>query len=131
MTIEELSGYYKYSVKIKALSEEIEYMRGKTPGLCAKYGGSAGHSGAISDNVGNMAAAIADKVSELEKMKALCEAERAKISDFILAVKDPLISGMMYARFILCKSWYAVALYVGGGNTADSCRMSVFRFCGK
>lgn len=131
MTIEELSEYYKYSVKIKALSEEIEYMRGKTPGLCAKYGGSTGRNAVTSDNVGNIASAIADKVSELEKMKFICESERAKISDFVLAVKDPLISGMMYARFILLKSWYGVAMYVGGNNTADSCRMAVFRYCGK
>ena len=131
MTIEELSAYYKYSIKIKALSEEIEYMRGKTPGLCAQYGGAGGRSGAVSDSVGNMAVSIADKVSELEKMKVFCELERAKISDYIFSVNDPLVSGMMYARFILLKSWHAVAMYVGGGNTADSCRMAVFRYCGK
>lgn len=131
MTIEELSAYYKYTVKIKALTDEIEYMRGKTVGLCATYGGVGGRSGAISDNTGNTATAAADKTRELEKIKMLCEVERAKISDYVLSVNDPLVSGMMYARFILCKSWYGVAMYVGGNNTADSCRMAVFRYVKK
>lgn len=130
MTIEELSEYYKYTVKIKALSDELAYLRGKQPGLCAKYSGS-GRAGVISDSTGDTAAAIADKADELRRMKLLCEAERAKISDYVLSVKDPLISGMMYARFILGKSWYGVAMYVGGNNTADSCRMAVFRYCGR
>lgn len=105
MTIEELSEYYRYSVEIKALDDELKYNRGK-PGE-------------------------EDTIANLEKLKALCEVKRAKISDYIFSVKDPLVVGMMYARFILCKSWYGVAMYVGGNNTADSCRMTVFRYCGK
>lgn len=131
MTVEELSGYYKYSLKIKALNDEIAYLGGKSSGLCASYGGIGGRSGKVSDITGETASAIADKISELEKTKVFCEAERAKISDYIFSVKDPLISAMMYARFILCKSWFGVSMYIGGNNTADSCRMAVFRYCKK
>ncbi len=131
LTIEELSEYYKYSAKIKALDDEIKYLRGSAPGLCARYGGSGG-SGGVSDHTGNMGVSIAERQNELEKLKLLCEAQRERISTYILeVVSDPLISSMMYARFILFKSWYGVAMYVGGNNTADSCRKAVFRYCGK
>lgn len=101
MTIEELSEYYRYSVEIKALDDELRYIRGKQ--------------------------GEAETIAKLEKLKALCEVQRARISDYIFSVNDPLVVGMLYARFILCKSWYGVAMYVGGNNTADSCRMTVFR----
>ena len=105
MTINELSAYYKYTVKIKALNSEIDYLRGSAPGLCAKYGSGGSSGSGVSDVTGNMAIHIAEKVSELERLKYLCEMERAKISHFVLElVPDPLVSAMMYARFILCMS---------------------------
>ena len=52
----------------------------------------------------------------------------AKISDFILSCKDPLIKRLMVLRFFRFLSWEEIATEVGGYNSAGSCRMLVIRY---
>lgn len=131
MSIKELSGYYDYTVLTKALEEEILFLYQKSARLTQSMNGKEGRAeGNVSDIVGNSASLIAQRKSELERMKAICEYERERISGYILHdISDGLVRTMMYARFIKLMPWYKVAMYVGGGNTADSCRKAVFRFC--
>ncbi len=132
MTVKELSKYHDYTAMMKAIEDEIIYLYQKSAKLTQNYSNSEGRAvgGKGTDMVGNSAVLIADRQNDLRRMKELCEYERERISNYIFGdVTDGLVRAMMYARFIKLLPWYKVATYVGGGNTADSCRMAVFRYC--
>ena len=57
-----------------------------------------------------------------------CEKSKAEIMDWIKSIDDSLIRQIIYYRCIKVMSWIAVADKIGGGNTADSVRMSYDRF---
>ena len=135
MTIKELSKYYDYSVLIDNLTEEIEHLEYCSMGTTAAYGGTGGGKVSIKDDVvSRQASVIIAKKESLMMLRLHTEAEREKIVDYIfytVAPNDALVAGMMYQRFIKLKSWHRVAMAIGGNNTADSCRMAVFRYCKK
>lgn len=135
MTVKELSRYYEYTVLIASLTEEIEHLEYCSMGLTASYGGNGGGSGSSGkDVVSIQASQIIAKKEALLSLKLYMEQEREKIVEYIfyeVAPKDALVAGMMYQRFVKLKSWHRVAMAVGGNNTADSCRMAVFRYCGR
>jgi hypothetical protein len=54
-----------------------------------------------------------------------------KIERYIEAIDDAQTRLMFKLRFIDCKRWENVAEEIGGGNTADSCRMTCVRFLKK
>jgi hypothetical protein len=54
-----------------------------------------------------------------------------KIERYIEAIDDAQTRLMFKLRFIDCKRWENVAEEIGGGNTADSCRMACVRFLKK
>lgn len=62
-----------------------------------------------------------------EQLEQLIEAE-AEIMRFIRAVDDSMIRQTLFLRYISCMSWNQIARRIGGGNTADSCRMMSARF---
>lgn len=45
-----------------------------------------------------------------------------------MTVDDSLVRRAMYLRHVCCKSWNAVAMDIGGDNTADTIRMAHDRF---
>ena len=65
---------------------------------------------------------------KLTEEQAECEAAIIEIEEYIKAVPDPLVRMAMRHRYIDGLSWVKTALQIGGGNTADSCRMAVDRY---
>ncbi len=133
LTIEELSKYHNYEVLIEILTEEIKHLEHCSMGLIASYNSQGGGSGNTKDDVVSRQASmlIAQKES-LKMLRIHAMQERGKIFYYItntVALDDSQVSKMMYQRFIKRKSWNGVAMSVGGGNTADSCRKAVFRYC--
>lgn len=69
----------------------------------------------------------------MKKLKRLRELQREQkilrpeIIRYINALDDPVISLILYERFIRGRSWQSVANILGGGNTADGVRMKVNR----
>lgn len=65
---------------------------------------------------------------KLTEEQAECEAAIIEIEEYIKAVPDPFVRMAMRYRYIDGLSWVKTALQIGGGNTADSCRMAVDRY---
>lgn len=51
-----------------------------------------------------------------------------ELTAYVDSVEDILIREILRERYINGKSWNAVAIKVGGNNTADGCRMAANRF---
>ena len=62
--------------------------------------------------------------AELKRVKR----RLAAISDFILSCQDPMIKQLMLLRFTRFLSWDKIAISLGGLNSADGCRMMVYRY---
>lgn len=134
MTIKELSEYYNCTVLIKNIKQEIKHLESCSAGTVANYSGVGGGNGKKLDNVYRQAENIAEQKEKLRVLLEKTQFERERIHKYIfetVAKEDGLVANMMYNRFILHRSWYRVAIEVGGNNTADSCRMRVFRYCKK
>lgn len=135
MTIKDLSKYYECTVLIKSIEQEICHLETCPVGTVANYSGTgSGGGGAKTDNVHSQAMRIEDQKQKLRMLLTRTEEERSKITHYIfdvVAERDRVVAAMMYQRFIKLKSWYGVARELGGNNTADSCRMAVFRFVQK
>lgn len=54
-----------------------------------------------------------------------------KIERYVETIEDAQTRLIFKLRFIDCKRWENVAEEIGGGNTADSCRMACVRFLKK
>lgn len=89
------------------------------------------HGNGTSDKTGRYGTEIA----ELKQLIALniqkCEIEKNRIERFIQSVDDSYIRELLRLRFIDCKSWQAVAMAMGGYNTADNVKKRVYRFLDK
>lgn len=64
---------------------------------------------------------------QLEKRER-CLKMHEQIEEFIENVNDSLIRQVLFERYIRGKSWTAVAMAVGGGNTPDGVRKTADRF---
>ena len=81
----------------------------------------------ISDKTA-IAAEIADCKAIIEgKIKASI-AEYNRLNRYIAGVNDCLMRQILSLRYINGFSWAAVALHIGGGNTADGVRVAHDRF---
>lgn len=67
-------------------------------------------------------------LQRLTEEQLTCEAALLEIEEYIKAVPDPLVRVAMRYRYIDGLSWVKVAMQIGGGNTADGCRMAVERY---
>lgn len=77
-------------------------------------------------------------VSEISGLRGIIDAkhqqclyERGRLERYIADIDDSLLRQIFTYRFINGLSWRQVAARIGGGNTADGCRMSVKRFLRK
>lgn len=71
----------------------------------------------------------------LETAKELLEvkiqaafAEYNRLNRYIASVEDSLLRQILALRYVNGLSWTAVAMHIGGGNTADSVRKAHNRF---
>ncbi len=127
MTLKELSIYYK-------LHERLERNREMLSSLYAAAGPGAQvitgmpHAPGVSDKVGNLAAEIWDLQGRIKHLESTCAEEKKKLEKYIGAIKDDQIRMIFRLRFIHCMTWLQVAKAIGGRNTANSVKLTCYRY---
>ena len=127
MTIKELSQYYYLRREITGYREKIAGLEAKATDISAKITGMP-HASATGDKIGRLATEAEYYRDILLKRMEYCNAELLKLTEYIAGCDDSLIRQILTYRFVECMSWGQVAVKVGGGNTADSCRKRAKRF---
>lgn len=79
-------------------------------------------SARIADATGDKAASEADIETIIEGLLVKTQMVRKEIYDYINEQEDSLIRQIIMYRCVSLCSWNEVAIYVGGGNTAESVR---------
>lgn len=126
MTKKELSQLWYLNREIEHEQERIAQLRTAATDTSAKISGLPG-GGGISDKTA-IAALIADSEAIIHAKMQLCIVEYNRLNRYIASVEDSLTRQILTLRYVEGLSWTAVAMHVGGGNTADSIRMVHNRF---
>ncbi len=130
MTLKDLSQLYYLKREIKMDEGRLRELESKVlPGV-QRFTGMP-HTPGVRDKVGSYAEK-ADKLREIvEKKHQRCINERNRLEQYISGIEDSLVRQIFTYRFVEGLTWSAVAVRVGGGNTANSVRMICKRFLRK
>lgn len=121
MTKQEIGQIYYLNREIELWKRILEEMREGGP-ESPKLDGLP-RSRKKSDRTGNAAARQADVERIIEDMLEEIQIKRQEIYEYISSLEDSLMRQIIMYRCMSLCTWNEVAMYVGGGNTADSVRM--------
>ena len=124
MTRRELSQLYYLRREINSDRERLAKLEAAATSTSPSNGGGGG-SGTPTDRT-SLAVEIADETI----YDKICreEKELLRLMNYISGVEDSLTRQILTARFVDNMSWTAVAIRVGGGNTATTVRQRCNRF---
>ena len=83
------------------------------------------------DKVADLAVRISDLEDTITDLRLQLIDAETDIMKYISTIDDSYIRQIIYCRHIGLMSWTKTAHEIGGGNTADSCRMAYKRFMRK
>ena len=121
MTKEEINQIYYLNREIEMWQRTLAELR--EGGLQSPKLDGLPRSRTISDSTGSKAASEADIETIVEGLLLKVQLKRKEIYEYIDALDDSMIRQIIMYRCISLCSWYEVAMYIGGNNTADSVRM--------
>ena len=126
MTRRELSQLYYLRREINSDRERLAKLEAAATSA-SPSNGAGGGSGTPTDRtslaveIASLKSLIYDKICREEK-------ELLRLMNYISGVEDSLTRQILTARFVDNLSWTAVAIRVGGGNTATTVRQRCNRF---
>ena len=127
MTRRELSQLYYLRREINSDRERLAKLEAAATSTSPSSSGMPGGKGNVTDRT-----SIAVEIAELKSLiyEKICreEKELLRLMNYISGIEDSLTRQILTARFINNLSWTAVAIRVGGGNTATTVRQRCNRF---
>lgn len=125
-TKKELSNLFFLNLEIEKEKQRLSELEAAATDTSAKISGLP-HVSGLSDKTA-IAAEIADTRSIIDAKIKASVVEYNRLIRYISSIDDSLIREIMRLRHVDGKSWAAVALQIGGGNTADGVRKLHDRF---
>ena len=124
MTRKELSQIYYINREIEMWERELESVTGlQSPRLDGLPRGNE-----TGDSTANKALRAAEIREIINGLLAKLQMKRKEIYDYIATIDDSLMRQIIMYRCLSLCTWEEVAIYVGGGNSADSVRKLFVRF---
>ncbi len=127
MTKRELSQIYYLNREVEMWQRELQRLKQQSLIKSYRFSDTPKEKG-TTDNVGNLAAIIADIETIINGKLAEIQLQRKKIIEYINSIDDSLIRQIIFYRHISCMTWEQVAAYVGGNNTEENIRKIYSRF---
>lgn len=127
MTNKELLQYKNVCFCIKKYKEELKQLEIKISGASAANLTGMPRSG---KTISTVESSVLRKETLEERISKLQQTKES-IERFVKSINDPLVQLLSEQRYIKGLSWDAVALSIGGYNTASSVRMIVKRYIEK
>lgn len=127
MTRQELSQLYYLRREIQSDKERLAKLEAAVSSTSPISSGMPNGKGNVTDRT-----AIAVEISMLKDLiyEKICreKQELRRLMNYISNVEDSLMRQILTARFVDNMNWTAVAMRVGGGNTAVTVRQRCNRF---
>ena len=129
MTKQELGRLYHLNREIAQEKHRLAELEAAATDTSAKVTGLP-HLNCVADKTA-IAAELADCRATMEAMVRLSITEYDRLNRLIAGVDDCLMRQILTYRYVNGFSWNAVAMHVGGGNTADGVRKAHDRWLAK
>lgn len=129
MTLERLKNLYHLQNEIDLLQQRIDALKGEAEQITQKLSHAPG--GNTDDKLGKIIAAYIDLEQELDTKRQELLTERADTMRYINSICDSQTRLIFWLRFVDHLTWEQVALRLGGINSADNCKMIMFRYIKK
>lgn len=127
MTLQELSHHFKLRERLERDTDLLKSLEAAAcPGAQVLTG--MPHASGVRDKVGDLAVEIADLKERIRYLEAEIEAEELEVSRFIAEIPDEQLRVVFRLRFIRGLTWGEVAAVVGGRNTEEAVKASVYRY---
>lgn len=127
MTLDELNEHMELRSALKRaetmLNNLISAVQLHSPALTGMP-----HAPGVKDKVGDLAVEIADMEDEIDRLKEEIRDSEEVILTFIRSIGDSQLRLIFRLRFIRGLTWGEVAAVIGGRNTEDAVKSSVYRF---
>jgi len=121
MTKEEINQIYYLNKEIEMWQRNLKELQ--DGGLQSPKLDGLPKGAKISDSTGDKGTQQADIKLIIESLLRRVQMQRKEIYEYIDKLEDSLLRQIILYRCVSLCSWSETALYVGGGNTADSVRM--------
>lgn len=105
---EYLESYETLTKRIDDIERELEAMRAEAEAIVPMSDGMPKEK-IRSDKVGDLAARIADTVSQLNNLRCELIDRRKCIANLIFAISDSRYSQILYRKYILLEGWNKIA----------------------
>ena len=129
MTRNELSQLWYLNREIEQDKARLAELEGMATSSTGNISGMP-HASGISDKTA-IACEIADYREIIDEKIKMCFAQFNSINRYISTIDDSMVRQIMQYRFVSGLSWTAVAMHIGGDNTADGMRKIIARYCAK
>ena len=126
MTLQDLNEHWRRLQRIRENDELLQTLRESiAPGGQVLTG--MPHAPGVKDNVGSLAAEIADLDAENKELRAEISAAEPEILEFIRTIDDGKTRVIFRLRFIRGMSWGEVASTIGGWTTESTVKRKCYR----
>lgn len=126
MTWQQLDEHFKLVEKLIQSRELVEQLRASL-GLKAQNISGMPRGNGVGDLIGNSVVEIVRIESKAEELAKQVAESQKPIDEWIESVEDVYAQIILRLRFIYGLSWKDVADTIGGGNTAESVKMTCYR----
>lgn len=127
MTLQELNNLRKYPLEIKQLKERIFQLQRQTESATQMLSDMPSAKG-NGDKLADIIASYVDEQNKLQRLIAKRQREELNAMSYISDICDSQLRSIFLMRFLKGYSWTKIANEIGGGNTADSVKKSVYRY---
>lgn len=128
MTLKELSQLYYLNREIEEDQRRLDELKSQSRSISAQKITGMPRGGTIAGSaIDRYIAEIVDLEAIISAKITQCLHERSRLERYIAGIPDSLTRQIFTLRFINGLSWLQVALHIGG-NTADSVRMTCYRY---
>ncbi len=127
MTLQELNNLRKYPIEIKQLQERIFQLQRQTESATQMLSDMPSKKG-NGDRIADIIASYVDEQNKLQRLIAKRQREELNAMSYISDICDSQLRSIFLMRFLKGYSWTKIANEIGGGNTSDSVKKSVYRY---
>lgn len=126
MTLQRLNEHLNMLLQLQEAKESLGSMRAQILGAVNYDGMPHGHE--VSRNTENLSILLSAQIADVNRLEAMVEQSEIEVRQFVDSIEDNRTKLIFSLRFLCGLKWEAVAMMIGGGNTAEAVSMTCYRY---
>lgn len=126
MTLQRLNEHLNMVLELQGAEERLSSMRSQILSAVNYDGMPHGHE--VSRNTENLAILLQNQIDDVNRLSRMVESSEREIREFVESIEDNRTKVIFSLRFLCGYKWEAVAVFIGGGNTAEAVSMTCYRY---